>query len=69
MIRLSSLIERFEAPFLRDYGDRLLPEHPQALAALKTCRTALSPRLLAHCPACEERVFVPHSCGHRACPH
>ena len=23
----------------------------------------------AHCPACAERVFVPHSCGHRRCPH
>lgn len=69
MIRLSALIERFAAPFLADYGDRLLPEHQQALAALKTCRTALSPRLEAQCPACAERVFVPHSCGHRACPH
>jgi hypothetical protein len=69
MIRLSTLIERFEAPLLAQYGDRLLPEHHQALAALKTCRTALSPRLEAHCPACAERVFVPHSCGHRACPH
>jgi hypothetical protein len=69
MIRLSTLIEHFEAPLLAQYGDRLLPEHRQALAALKTCRTALSPRLEAQCPACEERVFVPHSCGHRACPH
>jgi hypothetical protein len=69
MMRLASLIERFAAPFLADYGDRLLPEHHQALAALKTCRTALSPRLEAQCPACAERVFVPHSCGHRACPH
>jgi hypothetical protein len=69
MIRLSTLIEHFEAPLLAQYGDRLLPEHHQALAALKTCRTALSPRLEAHCPACAERVFVPHSCGHRACPH
>jgi len=23
----------------------------------------------AHCPACEEQVFVPHSCGHRLCSH
>jgi hypothetical protein len=69
MMRLATLIERFEAPLLAQYGDRLLPEHQQALAALKTCRTALSPRLEAHCPACAERVFVPHSCGHRACPH
>jgi|APFre7841882724_1041349.scaffolds.fasta_scaffold26327_3 hypothetical protein len=69
MMRLATLIERFEAPLLAQYGDRLLPEHHQALAALKTCRTALSPRLEAHCPACAERVFVPHSCGHRLCPH
>jgi hypothetical protein len=69
MMRLATLIERCEAPLLAQYGDRLLPEHHQALAALKTCRTALSPRLEAHCPACAERVFVPHSCGHRACPH
>ena len=69
MIRLSTLVERFEAPLLAQYGDRLLPEQRQALAALKTCRTALSPRMEAHCPACAERVFVPHSCGHRRCPH
>jgi hypothetical protein len=51
MIRLSTLIEHFEAPLLAQYGDRLRPEHHQALAALKTCRTALSPRLEAHRPA------------------
>ena len=69
MMRLSTLIEHFEAPSLAQYGDRLLPEHRTALAALKTCRNALSPRLEAQCLACEERIFVPHSCGHRACPH
>jgi uncharacterized paraquat-inducible protein A len=67
MIRLSTLIEHFEAPLLAQYGDRLRPEHHQALAALKTCRTALSPRLEAHCPACAERIFVSHSCGHQVC--
>jgi hypothetical protein len=25
--------------------------------------------MLAHCPECETRCFVPHSCGHRNCPH
>ncbi|NTV87410.1 MAG: IS91 family transposase [Burkholderiaceae bacterium] len=69
MIRLSSLIEQFEQPLLAQYGHRLLPEHRQALAAMKTCRSALSPRMQAHCPACEAQVFVPHSCGHRLCPH
>jgi hypothetical protein len=69
MMRLSTLIEQFEAPLLAQYADQLLPEHRQALSAMKTCRNALSPRMQAHCLACEERMFVPHSCGHRACPH
>ena len=25
--------------------------------------------MLAQCPACDHQVFVPHSCGHRHCPH
>lgn len=69
MIRLSALIEPFEPSFLAQYGNRLRPEQRQALAAMKSCRNALSPRMQAHCPACEEQVFVPHSCGHRLCPH
>jgi hypothetical protein len=69
MIRLSALIEQFEQPFLAQYGDRLRPEQRQALTAMKVCRTALSPKMQAYCPACEEQLFVPHSCGHRLCPH
>ena len=69
MIRLATLIEPFEPSLLAQYGARLLPEQRQALTAMKSCRTALSPRMQAHCPACEEQVFVPHSCGHRLCPH
>jgi hypothetical protein len=69
MIRLSALIEHFEQPLLAQYGHRLLPEQRQALAAMKSCRSALSPRMQAHCLACEAQGFVPHSCGHRLCPH
>ena len=69
MIRLATLIEQFEQSLLAQYGARLLPEQRQALTAMKSCRTALSPRMQAHCPHCEEQVFVPHSCGHRLCPH
>ena len=69
MIRLSTLIEQFEQPLLAQYADKLLPEHRQALSAMKRCRNALSPRMQAQCLACQEQIFVPHSCGHRACPH
>ena len=69
MIRLSSIIETFEADFLAQYQDSILPGHAVALAAMKRCRTLLSPKLMAQCGECDEQVFVPHSCGHRHCPH
>jgi len=69
MIRLSSIIEAFEAPFLAAYGEQLLPSQRKALAAMKGCRTSASPSMLAQCTECDHNVLVPHSCGHRACPH
>ncbi len=69
MIALAELIERFEPALLQRYHDRLLPSQLQALAAMKRCRTRFAPRMLAQCTACGEQRSVPHSCGHRACPH
>ena len=69
MIRLSTLIETFKQPFLAQYHDQMLPSQRTALAAMAQCRTRLSPRMQASCPECHEQVFVPHSCGHRSCPH
>ena len=69
MISLASIIERFETDYLRLYGASALPSHTKALAAMKRCRTQLAPRMLAHCGACGEQRVVPHSCGHRNCPH
>jgi len=69
MILLSSIIETFEAEFLAQYQDAILPSQSFALSAMKRCRTRLSPRMLAQCRACDEQLFVPHSCGHRHCPH
>ena len=67
MITLASLIERFEADCLAHY--QLLPSHRQALAAMKRCRTSMAPRMLAQCSGCDAQLTVPHSCGHRSCPH
>jgi hypothetical protein len=69
MILLSSIIATFEAEFLAQYGHELLPGQRRALAAMGQCRTALSPRMQAQCDNCDESRFIPHSCGHRACPH
>jgi Putative transposase/Transposase zinc-binding domain len=69
MIRLASVIETFEADFLAQYRDQLTADQFRALAAMKQCRTQASPRMQLQCPQCEHRCLVPHSCGHRHCPH
>ncbi|MGB5669054.1 MAG: IS91 family transposase [Sedimenticolaceae bacterium] len=69
MIRLATLIQQFEADFLDHYGDTLLPGQRRALAAMKACRTRASRHLQVACKACQHTDWIPHSCGHRACPH
>ncbi len=69
MILLSSIIETFKEPFLAQYHDSLLPSHRNALNAMQDCRTIYSPLMRAECPECDHQIFVPHSCGHRNCPH
>jgi hypothetical protein len=69
MIRLSSLIETFEADYLAQYDDGVRPSPHKALSALKICRTSAAPVMQAHCAACDHLEWVPHACGHRSCPH
>lgn len=69
MILLSAILQTFEAEFLEQYQNAMLPNHRQALTAMKDCRTTQSPVMLAQCDDCDSQIFIPHSCGHRNCPH
>ncbi len=69
MITLASLIERFGASCLAQYHQALLPSHRAALAAMARCRTRMAAQMLAQCSGCQAQLAVPHSCGHRNCPH
>ena len=69
MILLSAIIKTFETEFLEQYQGQILPSHRKALCAMKNCRTSSSPQMLVQCVACDNQVYVPHSCGHRNCPH
>jgi len=69
MILLSSIINEFEAAFFAKHQKRILPSHRRALAAMQKCRTKQSPKMLVGCNACDHQTYVPHSCGHRSCPH
>ena len=69
MIRLATVITTFEADFLAQYRDRLTADHYRALAALQQCRTQASRKMQVQCSECPYQKLVPHSCGHRHCPH
>jgi hypothetical protein len=69
MIRLANVIETFEADFVAQYRNRLSAAHYRALAAMKQCRTQASPMMQVKCTDCDHQRLVPHSCGHRHCPH
>jgi hypothetical protein len=69
MIAMTSIIERFESDFFAQYQNAILPSHRRALEAMKRCRSRSGVHMLAQCSSCDEQRFVPHSCGHRSCPH
>lgn len=69
MIAMAAIIECFESDFFAQYQNAILPSHSHALDAMKHCRSRLGVHMLAQCSGCDEQRFVPHSCGHRNCPH
>ena len=68
---LSTIINEFKGSFLRIYNKTLLPGHGKALESMARCRQEHGPHMLAQCSdhQCGERIYFPHSCGHRSCPH
>ncbi|MDD2810255.1 transposase [Rhodoferax sp.] len=69
MIPLAAIIEQFESAYLTQYATSILPSQRKALDAMKLCRSSLGPGMLAQCDNCAHQRIVPHSCGHRNCPH
>ncbi len=69
MIRLAHIVAAHAAELIAQEGKRLLPSQWAALNALQTCRSSMSPRMQLACDSCAEQSFLPHSCGHRSCPH
>ena len=69
MMRIASIIKQYENDFIQEYQHQLLPSHFKALASMKICRNIHSPKMLLQCEDCSHQTLVPHSCGHRHCPH
>ena len=71
MILLSSIINKFKNSFFVKYKKSILPGHAKALHAMERCRQEHGRHMLVRCTNddCGEIAYVPHSCGHRNCPH
>ena len=71
MILLSTIINTFEDSFLSKYKNTVPTGHRKALQAMKRCRQGHAPHMLARCTNhnCGTKIYIPHSCGHRNCPH
>jgi len=70
MILLSSIINEFKDRFFDRYHN-FLPSHKMALQTMMQCRQEHGPHMLAQCTDhnCKKQIYIPHSCGHRNCPH
>ena len=69
MILLADLVDRYRSDLERGHGHQLLPGHHQALNAFRHCRNQHSRVMVLECHGCRHTVTLPHSCGHRSCPH
>ncbi len=71
MILLSTIINQFKDDYLAQYQSSVLPSHRKALWNMSRCRQEHSRHMLAQCTdqTCREKIYIPHSCGHRNCPH
>lgn len=69
MIRLAQIVETYAAELIAQGGHGLLPSQWAAINAFQVCRSSMSPRMQLACDECTEQSFLPHSCGHRSCPH
>jgi len=68
---LAPIIKQFTDSFRRRYAKNLLPGHIKALESMAACRQEHGPHMLAQCSNhhCGAKTYIPHSCGHRNCPH
>jgi hypothetical protein len=68
MITLNDIFRRYGPAYRAQYGDRLLPSHRAALAAIEACRTETLGGHIYTCAACATTRYSYHSCKNRHCP-
>jgi hypothetical protein len=69
MLLLADLIDRYGSELEQRHGHHLLAGHYRALQAMSRCRNQHSRVMVLECNGCHHQAILPHSCGHRSCPH
>ena len=67
-MELAEIFRRFGAQYREKYGERMLPSHRQAMAAIERCRTEALGGQVYYCDQCDETRYCYHSCRNRHCP-
>ncbi len=68
MITLNDIFRQYGPAYRAQYGDRLLPSHRAAMAAIEGCRTEVLGGHIYTCPSCATTRYSYHSCKNRHCP-
>jgi len=68
MIALASVFKLYGPEYLHKYGEKMLPSHKKAMDDIQHCRIKAMGGHVYYCDACEDSLYVYHSCGNRHCP-
>ena len=67
MLTLNDILRQYGPAYRAQYGDRRLPRHRAAMAALEACRTEARGGHIYTCAACATTRYSYHSCKNRHC--
>ena len=68
MTELADVFHHYGPSYRAQFGDKLLPSHGQAMRAIEHCRTPALGGHIYTCDACDETLYLYHSCRNRHCP-
>jgi hypothetical protein len=68
MTELADVFHHYGPSYRAQFGDKMLPSHGQAMRAIEHCRTPALGGHIYTCDACDETLYLYHSCRNRHCP-
>ena len=68
MTELADVFHHYGPSYRAQFGDKMLPSHRQAMRAIEHCRTPALGGHIYTCDACDETLYLYHSCRNRHCP-